>query len=452
MKIVVFDDDPTGSQTVHGCQLLLCCDKESIINGIRDASPLLFLLTNTRSMSAHIAADKTREICQSLMQALKSERISIEDVLFVSRGDSTLRGHGVIEPAVINQMLGPFDATFHVPAFFEGGRTTVESVHLLNGIPVHTTPFAKDKIFGYSNSDLTLWLEEKSDGSICADNVARLKLPLLDAALGSEAGMKRLINWLLKLSHNRAVVVDAEIPAQLDILAKAIRSLIHKKRFLFRSAASFINCLASIPTNHYVKSELISLRLRTQSGDQKPGLVIVGSHVPLADEQLECLLQHGECVGLELSVKEFARALEEEFSDIKLSALQNDYWNQLNNFLSSDKTPVLYTSRGELEFTSAQERISFSNSLADFVARLVARVAPELGYVISKGGITTHSFLEKGLELDSVKLKGQLIPGLSMVCAEKYCLAKDLPVITFPGNFGQRDTLLYAWRLMESLK
>ena len=141
MKIIVFDDDPTGSQTVHSCRLLFRWDKKTLIDGLKYPSPLLFILANTRSLPADMAAERTREICRSIVLALKSQVISQENIFFVSRGDSTLRGHGVLEPKVINEELGPFDATFHVPAFFEGGRTTVNGIHLLNGSPVHTTAF-----------------------------------------------------------------------------------------------------------------------------------------------------------------------------------------------------------------------------------------------------------------------------------------------------------------------
>ena len=63
--------------------------------------------------------------------------LALDDTIFISRGDSTLRGHGFLEPEVINEEFGPYDATFHVPAFFEGGRTTVNGFHLLNDLPVH---------------------------------------------------------------------------------------------------------------------------------------------------------------------------------------------------------------------------------------------------------------------------------------------------------------------------
>ena len=71
MKIIVFDDDPTGSQTVHGCSLLLKWDKDILTKGLNDSSQLLFLLTNTRSLSPQMAEKRIREICLILKEVIQ---------------------------------------------------------------------------------------------------------------------------------------------------------------------------------------------------------------------------------------------------------------------------------------------------------------------------------------------------------------------------------------------
>ena len=70
MKVVVIDDDPTGSQTVHGCLLLLHWDVSTLRYGLRHSSPLLFILAGTRAMSAESAAARNQEICYHLDFAL----------------------------------------------------------------------------------------------------------------------------------------------------------------------------------------------------------------------------------------------------------------------------------------------------------------------------------------------------------------------------------------------
>ena len=92
-KIIVLDDDPTGSQTVHSCLLLTRWDVTTLREAILDESPLFFVLTNTRGMAAKPAADITRDVCHNLKQALAGLKKNGRDInpILVSRSDSTLQ-------------------------------------------------------------------------------------------------------------------------------------------------------------------------------------------------------------------------------------------------------------------------------------------------------------------------------------------------------------------------
>ena len=447
MKVVVIDDDPTGSQTGHSCPLLLEWDKETLRRGLRHPSPLLFLLADTRALTPEAAAARNRDIVRHLDEALAAEGLGRGDVLLVSRGDSTLRGHGVLEPATLQEAFGPFDATFHIPAFLEGGRTTRNGVHLLNGEPVHTTAFAKDRIFGFSTSDLAAWLEEKSGGLIRSAEVQRIDVRKLDAAGG--AGLPGLIDRLRSLKGNVQVVVDAERQEQLTALAAVVRALQTEKRFLFRSAASMVKALADPGPQPLDAAGLAGLRRRASDDRALPGLVMVGSHVALADQQLERLLVEPGCRGVELPVPRIACVLEGPTPDLLLADLEREWLQQLREMLAGDATPVLFTSRGELHCASEQEGRRLSCALAELMGRLAAALAPDLGYLISKGGITTQTLLSTGLGLEAVQLEGQLLPGLSLVrpSAGRF---NGLPILTFPGNLGTADTLLEAWKRMQA--
>ncbi|CAI8180357.1 MAG: Uncharacterised protein [Prochlorococcus marinus str. MIT 9215] len=111
---------------------------------------------------------------------------------------------------------------------------------------------------------------------------------------------------------------------------------------------------------------------------------------------------------------------------------------------------MLFTSRGEVDGMSPAARLSFGMALAQLMARLGAALAPRLGYLITKGGITTHTLLAEGLALEMVQLEGQILPGLSLVRPLAGEGLVDLPILTFPGNLGDETTLLSAWRLMEA--
>ena len=447
MKVVVIDDDPTGSQTVHSCPLLLRWDVETLRQGLRHPSPLLFLLADTRALTPAAAAERNRAIAAALDTALQAEGLKRDHLLLVSRGDSTLRGHGVLEPAVLAECFGPFDATIHAPAFLEGGRTTVNGVHLLHGEPVHTTPFAQDRLFAFRTSDLAEWLEDKSDGAIAAPSVQHIDAGALDAACA--AGLPRLVEQLRGLDGNVSVVLDAERQEQLTAFAAAVRALQGEKRFLFRSAASLVKALADPGLPPLEACGLAALRRRDVRQRPLPGLVMVGSHVPLADQQLDQLLVQPETDGLELPVRRIARVLEGPTPDLLLADLERVWLAELRSRLRAGSTPVLFSSRGELRFSSASETRRFSGALARLMGRLAAAVAPELGYMISKGGITTQTLLADGLGLDAVQLEGQLLPGLSLVRPSKGRW-QGLPILTFPGNLGSADTLREAWQRMQA--
>jgi uncharacterized protein YgbK (DUF1537 family) len=212
------------------------------------------------------------------------------------------------------------------------------------------------------------------------------------------------------------------------------------QRFALQSAASLINGLVPLPPQPLDASGLARLR----RGPALPGLVLVGSHVPLADAQLKFLLAEPACSGIELDVRKVARVLFGPERHRLLASLEQSWRQQIEAVISQGQTPVVFTSRGELHCSSPAERRELGVALAQLMARLAGGLAPQLGYLISKGGITTHTLLESGLNTPWVELQGQLFAGLSLV------LTPDgLPVITFPGNLGDASSLRQAWTLMQ---
>ena len=290
-KIIVLDDDPTGSQTVHSCLLLTRWDVATLKRALADTAPLFFVLTNTRGMAAANAAAVTREVCTNLKQALADYP---GPVLFVSRSDSTLRGHYPVETDVMQAELGPFDATILTPAFFEGGRITRDSTHYLmvdgQPVPTHDTEFARDSVFGYSTSFLPDYVAEKTAGRVTANAVQRLTLGKLHAG---EADA-----WLAGLHDNAVGVVDGETPADYARFADAVlKAAAGGKRLLFRSAASLLTALAKLPPQPVPAAAFSKL---VRSGN--PGAFVVGSHVAKTTAQLGELLKQPGTVGLPLNV------------------------------------------------------------------------------------------------------------------------------------------------------
>ena len=179
-------------------------------------------------------------------------------------------------------------------------------------------------------------------------------------------------------------------------------------------------------------------------------MVIVGSHISLADEQLSILLNSEDCIGVEFPVEKISKLLEVPLAYKLLSELETILVKRIDDILIKKKTPVIYTSRGELPFESTLSRMSFGIYLAEFMAGVISQFIERLSYIISKGGITTNALLEKGLKADYVILKGQILPGLSLVSLPKDLIGFPCDIVTFPGNLGDKNSLLQSWQIMQS--
>lgn len=435
-KIIVLDDDPTGSQTVHGCLLLMQWNVDTLRLGLQDDSPIFFVLTNTRALTPEKAASITKEVCHNLKLALDAEQI--KDFLVVSRSDSTLRGHYPVETDVIAEELGPFDGHFLVPAFFEGGRITRDSIHylIMQGVPVavHETEFARDSVFGYSDSYLPKYVEEKTKGRIAAQKVERFLLD--DIRSGS-------LERLMKLKGNQCGVVDGETQADLNKFAEDVLTAASQgKRFLFRSAASILTALAALPPQPVDPENMSEYVITGQ-----PGAIIVGSHVKKTTQQLEVLLQQKGIVGIEVDV---AKLLDKEYQS---ATLLTDILKDVREAHNAGNTPVVYTSRQELTFEDINSRLQFGAKVSALLMDVVRSLPSDIGFLISKGGITSNDVLSTGLALKTARLLGQILAGVSMVrTPENHPQFPNLPVVLFPGNVGDADAVSTVYqRLSKNL-
>jgi uncharacterized protein YgbK (DUF1537 family) len=430
-KLVVLDDDPTGSQTVHGCLLLTRWDVDTLREALLDAAPLFFVLTNTRGMDALRAEMITRDVCRNLKIALDALARSgrVIDPIMMSRSDSTLRGHYPVETDVIAGELGPFDAHFLIPAFIEGGRVTRNGVHylLVDGepVPVNETEFARDSVFGYTHAFLPDYVEEKTRGRIHAGQVERFSLAdIRDGCLAR----------LLALSGNVACVVDAESHTDLEAFARDLNAAAAQgKRFLCRSAAGIVSALAALPPQPVAAREMHRF---VRGG--RPGAVLVGSHVDRTTRQLQQLLQEPDIAPVEVDVA----CLPDQAQELRESALE-----RIEAARACGATAVIFTSRREFTFADEQARLAFGEQVSAFLMELVHHLPADIGFLISKGGITSNDVLSQGLSLRTARVLGQILPGCSVVrCPGDHPQFPDLPVVIFPGNVGDDNALVTVYR------
>jgi uncharacterized protein YgbK (DUF1537 family) len=176
-RLVVLDDDPTGTQTCHDISVLTVWDIPTLIAEFQSQTAGFFILTNSRALPPKEASQLIHEICTNIAEAAKTTNQKVDIVL---RGDSTLRGHFPLEPDVAQSVFGPADAIVLAPFFFQGGRFTINDVHYVaegeSLVPAGTTQFAKDATFGYKSSNLRDYVAEKAPGRFTVEQVCSVTI------------------------------------------------------------------------------------------------------------------------------------------------------------------------------------------------------------------------------------------------------------------------------------
>jgi uncharacterized protein YgbK (DUF1537 family) len=173
-----------------------------------------------------------------------------------------------------------------------------------------------------------------------------------------------------------------------------------------------------------------------------PGVIVCGSHVELTSMQLDALLEEPGVSPVEVDVE--AAVKEPGNYEARIT-------DALSAALARGLSPVLYTSRRERRFDSKEERLSFGRQVSRFLVQIVRGVPEGIGFIISKGGITSNDVLSSGLALSSVEVVGQIVPGVTVVRTPEDHRMPALPVVIFPGNVGERESLRTVYRRLTRL-
>ena len=238
--IAVLDDDPTGSQTVHGVQVVTRADRIAIEAALEAPGSTCFVLTNTRSLPEDDAVELNARLGRSLLELGVPARHRQPRRLDAARPRHR-RGPRRSTRARREVTGAGYDGVLLVPAYFEAGRFTVGDVHYAHDVPVGETEFARDATFGYAASNLRDFVAEKSRGAIDAGDVR--SIGLFDIRLGGPA---RVAEILRGVTGGAFVVVNATDYADLEAVVLGLRQVEAEGRVLYRSGPSFVRALAGL--------------------------------------------------------------------------------------------------------------------------------------------------------------------------------------------------------------
>lgn len=437
-RIVVLDDDPTGSQSVHDVQVVTVLDRAEYASAMAEPGSTCFVLTNTRSLAETDAADLTRYVATDVLEVAGGLGAPVD---VVSRSDSTLRGHLLAEIAAIEAARRDrtgrgHDGVLLVPAFLEAGRFTAGDTHyaVIDGapVPVAATEFARDAAFGYSTSDLRALLAERSGGALRAEDVHSIGLD--DIRLG---GPERVAEILDGVRDGAWVVVNATEYADLEVVVLGLLEVESRGRtFAHRCGPSFVRALAGIDPQP-------PLAISDVWPDGVPadrhGLLVVGSHVGLTSTQVEAARASRAFETVELSVPTLV-------DDAQRDAHVDSAAARVVAALA-ERDVLLLTSRELVRTEGAEANLQISRTVSTAVTDVVRRaLAAGPAWVVAKGGITSHDVAVRGLGIRRATVLGQLLPGMVSVLrpVEAAEGAVGIPYVVFAGNVGDGGTLAHV--------
>mgnify|MGYP005784147123 FL=1 len=439
-KIVVLDDDPTGVQTVHDISVYTSWDKDSIRAGFDEENSLFYVLTNSRGFTAEQTTKAHHEIAAVVDEVAKETG---KEYIFISRSDSTLRGHYPLETELLKadyeKNTGKvIDGEILCPFFKEGGRFTIENVHYVKYgdelVPANETEFAKDKTFGYTAATMPEYVEEKTKGAYKKEDVTCISLEDIH-----NMEIVKIEEQLLAVHDFNKIIVNAVDYVDVKVFCVALYRAMRKgKVYMMRTAAAIVKVMGGVTSQPLLTREQMVVK-ETENG----GIIVVGSHTEKTTRQVEALKELKEIEFIELDATlvkddaafeaEVQRCLEKEEACIK-----------------SGRTVCCYTTRALITADTGdkEDELRLSVKISDAVQSLVGRLSVTPAFVIAKGGITSSDVGTKALAVKRANVLGQIRPGIPVWQTGDESRFPLTPYVIFPGNVGDDETLREAVEIL----
>ena len=441
-KIVVLDDDPTGVQTVHDISVYTNWDKESILMGFEEENNLFYIMTNSRGFTAEQTTKAHKEIAAVVDEVSKETG---KEYIFISRSDSTLRGHYPLETQLLKDDYvkntgTQIDGEILCPFFKEGGRFTINNIHYVKYgdelVPANETEFAKDKTFGYTAATMPEYVEEKTKGEYKAANVTCIALEDI-----RNVDIDKIEDQLMNVKDFNKIIINAVDYIDIKVFCVALyRAMAKGKIFMMRTAAGIVKVMGGVTDQPLLTREQMVVK-ETDNG----GIIVVGSHTDKTTKQVEALKELSDIEFIELDatlVKDDA-AFEAEVQrclDLEEKCIR------------AGQSVCCYTTRALITADTGdkEDELRLAVKISDAVQSLVGRLTVTPAFVIAKGGITSSDVGTKALAVKKANVLGQIKPGIPVWQTGPESKFPQTPYVIFPGNVGDDATLKEAVEVLTA--
>lgn len=425
----IIADDLTGANDtalqffLKGCNTKILTS-ENIVTDDKKGTNIWAVSTESRNVSPEEAYRKVFKTTKFLTENLKVEHL-------YKKIDSTLKGNIGIEITAILD-ASDYEAAIIIPAFPNEGRITIGGYHLLKGIPIERTEYARDPknpIYeSHIPTTLKFGLPEKDKTLVDLIDFNTVKQgagPVL-------VKLNEMVNKGKKL-----IVVDAISTVDIEQVVLAVKKC--NKRILTCGSAGAAKGICDIlfPQLKYEKTNI-------QIPDI-PRLVISGSATQLAASQIKRLEEDEDIDNTYFIEVNPEQILNSEKNEIIEKTVKN---------LVKKNTVVIHTSSlfkdpdamTVMLFDKEISRDTFISMICDFLGDITKIISEQKDFIlITIGGETSYKCM-KALDTGYLNIVDAVAPAIPLCTNDK-----QKYIVTKSGNLGIISTLTEVIKYFDKI-
>jgi len=404
-KLGIVADDLTGAMDSSGYFAGLGFSTVVALDpSFSNDAVVLVITTNSRAEAPEIAREQVRQAMRAMAGRVVYKKI-----------DSTLRGNIGEELQVAVEAMASEKAVV-APAFPAVGRTTVNGILLVNGVPVAETQFASDPISPVKESSIPRLLEQSLQQRVGCISIEEI-----------EAGPEALEKNISQKPEN-VVVCDVLEQSHLSGIAQA--AALAEGRWLLCGSGGLARELHLLITD-------VSKVEKAQSENKTvgPALVVVGTRNQVAASQL---LKARDELGIPILNLDAEKLNTAEI----LSGSLESILKEADKLLGEGKGLAISS-------TFSQYVPALKQSMAGVMAEIVADILAShkfAGLFLSGGDIAVE--VCRRLQVSAIRVHGEVEPGVpagELIGGQ----CPGMRVVTKAGGFGTEDAMVKSITYLE---
>lgn len=425
--IGIIADDLTGANDtalqfhLRGSNTQILLDYEGYLQTIKNAQTWA-ISTETRNVEPEVAYNKVKAATKTFIDKLNLE-------FFYKKIDSTLRGNIALETLAMLEVLN-WDAAIIVPAFPSEGRITVGGYHLLKGVPIERTEFARDVHFPIFESHIPTLLKSQ----LPEDKKDLVGLIELTTIMNGAGPILFKLNELIS-QGKKLIIADAVSITDIEQVVLAINKTDYN--ILPAGSAACAQVLGNIWLPE-MKNQLVPKTI-----PELPKLIVSGSGTLITATQIKKLSDSDDFENtyfINLDIKTILGGVTEELT------------NRVVNNLGQNNIVVVNTSYLLKDFDGFSDeclnagltKAKLASQITDFLAELTKIVVSKRDVIlITLGGETSYKCCHA---IDSLQLQlvDEVAPSIALSIDHKaqWIVAKS-------GNLGTTNTLIDILKYFE---